>query len=45
MEDNAAVETRSLSHSDLVDYREVFPAHCDADAFELDLNLNLNGSG
>ena len=35
MEDNAAVDTRSLSHSDLVDYREVFPAHCDADAFEM----------
>ncbi|MEY3006995.1 MAG: hypothetical protein RI942_1337, partial [Pseudomonadota bacterium] len=24
-----------LSHADLVDYREVFPAHCDADAFEM----------
>lgn len=43
MQDNAAVETRSLSHSDLLDYRDAFPAHFDADNFDMDLSLNLDG--
>jgi predicted amidohydrolase len=44
MKDNSAVETQSLSYSDLFDYRDVFPAHFDADNFDMDLSLNLDGA-
>ena len=44
MQDNAAVETRPLSYSDLLDYRDAFPAHFDADNFDIDWSLSLDRS-